>query len=127
MIAIYSLVGLGVFVHSGFENKALINLFSYAILYLAIPAYGAFGMWRHNKSSVIILLLFFVSQSIRVIGGDNWFLYAPPFSLGMAFGNFTDGQGYLVDYFAISMVLILALLLRTLISSNNKLSPEKLK
>lgn len=122
IIAVYAIIALGVFVFSGFEHKAVINLFSYAFLYIVIPAYGAFGVWKQNQNSVFISLVFFTSQSIRTIGGDNWFLYAPPFSLGMTFGDFSDGQGYLVDYFAISMAVFLALLFWTLYSAKKQLS-----
>ncbi|NQZ22697.1 MAG: hypothetical protein HRT53_11635 [Colwellia sp.] len=122
ILAVYAIIALGVFIFSGFEHKAVINLFSYAFLYIVIPAYGAFGIWKHKQRSVFISLLFFVSQSIRTIGGDNWFIYGAPFSLGMAFGDFSDGQGYLVDYFAISMAVFLALLFWTLYSANKQLS-----
>jgi hypothetical protein len=122
ILAVYAIIALGVLVFSGFEHKAFINLFSYAFLYIVIPAYGAFGVWKHNQRSVFISLLLFVSQSIRTIGGDNWFLYAPPFSLGMTFGDFSDGQGYLLDFFAIFMAVFLALLFWILYSANKQLS-----
>jgi hypothetical protein len=121
---VYSIVGLGVFVFSGFENKAVIKLFSYAFIFIAIPAYGAFGVWKHNRSSVFISLLLFASQSIRTLGGDNWFLYAPPFSLSIPFGDFSNGQGYLLDYFAISMTVFMALLLWILFSTNKQLNKK---
>lgn len=124
ILAVYSIISLGVFVFSGFENKAFINLFSFAFLYIVIPAYGAFGVWKHNQSSVFISLLFFASQSIRTLGGDNWFIYGPPFSLGMTFGDFSNGQGYLVDYFAISMAVFLALLLWILYSANKQFNKK---
>ncbi len=122
ILAVYAIIALGVFVFSGYENKGVINLFSYAFLYIVIPAYGAFGVWKHNQSSVFISLLFFSSQSIRTVGGDNWFIYGAPFSLGMTFGDFSDGQGYLVDFFAISMAVLLALLFCILYSANKELS-----
>jgi len=121
ILAVYAVIALGVFVFSGFENKGVFNLFSYAFLYIVIPAYGAFGVWKHNQRSVFISLLFFSSQSIRTVGGDNWFIYGAPFSLSMTFGDFSDGQGYLVDYFAISMAVLLALLLWILHSATKQL------
>lgn len=120
ILAIYSLIGIGIVVFSEVEFKAAVNFYSYICLYIVIPAYGAYGIWKHKLNAVLISLLFFLSQSIRVIGRDSWFPFAPPFSLGVPFGNFSVGQGYLVDIFAIAMVIFLALLLWVLFKHSKK-------
>lgn len=120
IITVYSLIGIGVVVNSEFETKAVFNLLSYIFLYITIPIYGAYGIWKQDLTSVVISLLFFTSQSIRAIDGRSWFPYPPPFSLGVPFGDFSDGQGYLFDYFAASMVIFLAFLVRVLFTSNKK-------
>ena len=103
---------------SEFESKPVLNLLPYVVLYILIPAYGSISVWKQSQMGLLISLLFFVSQSIRLIGGDSWLPYSPPFSLGLPFGNFSDGQGYLIDFFAISMAIFLALLLWVLTPLN---------
>jgi hypothetical protein len=56
--------------------------------------------------------VFFISQSIRSIGTDNIIPNIMPISLSVPFGDFSTGQGYLVDLFAMSMAMLLAWLLK---------------
>jgi hypothetical protein len=121
ILAMYSIVGIGVVAFSKPEVIAALNLISYIFLYIIVPIYGAYGVWKQRLSSVILSLLFFTSQCIRPIAGKSWFPYAPPFSLCVPFGNFLDGQGYLFDFFATSMVIFLALLVWALLTSNKRL------
>jgi hypothetical protein len=118
ILSVYSLVGIGIVVSSELETKVAFNLFSYIFLYIIVPTYGAYGVWKQNLTSVVVSLLFFTSQSIRAIGGGSWFPYPPPLSLGLPFGDFSDGQGYLFDYFSASMVIFLAVLLWVLFTPN---------
>ena len=124
ILAVYSVVGIGVVVSSKQEVKVTLNLIIYVFLYIIVPAYGAYGIWKQRLSSLIVSLLFFTSHTIRSIGVGNWFPYAPPFSLGIAFGDFSDGQGYLFDYFATSMVIFLALLIWVLFTPNKPLKQD---
>ena len=94
----------------GLETKVAFNLLSYIFLYIILPTVGAFGVCKKNLTSVVVCLLFFTSQSIRTIGGESWFPYPPPLSIGVAFGDFSDGQGYLFDYFSASMAIFLTVL-----------------
>lgn len=118
------MIGIALVVSSAFDSHATLRIFSYVCIYIIVPAYGAYGVWKQSLASVIISLLFFASQSIRVIGGDSWFPYAPPFSLALPFGDFSDGQGYLFDYFSTSMAIMLALLLWVLLRSNKQVSSD---
>ena len=124
ILFVYSLVGIGIVVSSELETKAAFNLLSYIFLYIIVPTYGAYGVWKQNLTSVVVSLLFFTSQSIRVIGGESWFPYPPPLSLGLPFGDFSDGQGYLFDYFSVSMVIFLAVLLWVLFNPNKQISKD---
>jgi hypothetical protein len=118
------MIGIAVIVFSGFDTHAILRNFSYICIYIIVPAYGAYDVWKQSLASVIISLLFFASQSVRIIGGDNWFPYAPPFSLSLSIGDFSDGQDYLFDYFSTSMVIMLALLLWVLLRSNKQVSSD---
>jgi hypothetical protein len=110
ILTVYSLVGIGIVVSSELETNAAFNLLSYIFLYIIVPIFWAYGVWKQNLTCVVVSLLFFTSQSIRAIGGGSWFPYPPPLSLGVPFGDFSDGQGYLFDYFSASMVIFLAFL-----------------
>jgi hypothetical protein len=124
ILTVYFLLGISVVVSSEFETTAALNLLSYICLYIIVPIYGAYGIWKQNLSSIVVSLLFFASHSVRVIGGASWFPYPPPFSLGIPLGSFSDGQGYLFDYFAAAMVIFLALLVRVLFTPNQQSSKE---
>ncbi|WDE05198.1 hypothetical protein SG34_028550 [Thalassomonas viridans] len=124
ILAMFSLIGIGVMAFSGFENKPLLNIFSYLAVFVLIPAYGAYDVWHKRRKGLLAALLFFASQSIREIGGESWFPYFPPVSLGVPFGDFSDGQGYLVDFFAIAMAMLLAFLLWRLLAADNTVKPD---
>ncbi|WDD99300.1 hypothetical protein [Thalassomonas actiniarum] len=108
VLAIFSLLAIGVVAFSGMENNPLVNIFSYLVVFILIPAYGAYGAWYKRRTALFVALMVFACQSIREVGGDSWFPYFSPFSLAIPFGDFSDGQGYLVDCFAIVMAMSLA-------------------
>jgi len=114
MLAIYSIAGIGVVLFFEFEEESFLSSIFYVFVFILIPACSACGVWQQNKKTLIIPLLLFLSQSIRFIGGEYWFPYFPPISVGMPLGNFANGQGYLIDFFAIIMTIYLAWLLRGL-------------
>ena len=124
ILSVYSLFGIGIVVSSELESKVAFNLLSYIFLYIIVPTYGAYGVWKQNLTSVVVTLLFFTSQSIRAIGGGSWFPYSPPLSLGVTFGDFSDGQGYLFDYFSASMVIFLVILLWVLFTPNKQINKD---
>ena len=111
MLAIFSLIGVGIVALSEGENKPFFNILPYLVVFILVPAYGAYSAWHRQRKGLLVALFFFASQSIRGIGGDSGFPYLPPISLGFPFGDFADGQGYLVDFFAIFVTLVLAWLL----------------
>jgi len=119
ILAIYCLFGIGVIIFSGFGSKPFLNLLSYVFVFVLIPAFSTYGVWQRSKKAMTVSLFLFLSQSIRFIGGESWFPYFPPISLGIPFGNFANGQGYLIDFFAISMTIFLACLLWTSLPFNN--------
>jgi len=121
ILAIYSFVGVGIIVFSEFESKPALKLFSYILVFVLIPLYGTYGIWKKSRKVLLLSLLLFLSQSIRGIGGELWFLYSPPISIGIPFGSFADGSGYLIDFFAITMTIFLFGLLRTSHHTKRKL------
>jgi hypothetical protein len=116
LLIVYSLTGIAVITFSYFENTPPISLIFYITAFIVIPLYGAYGAWRQRRKALFISLLFFLSQTIRIIGGEHWFPSSPPISLGIPFGDFSNGQGYLIDFLAIAMAIYLACLLRMLIT-----------
>ncbi|WDE12094.1 hypothetical protein [Thalassomonas haliotis] len=115
VLALFSLLGIGVIAFSGVEDKAFVDIFSYLVVFVLIPGYGAYGVWYKRRKAMLVTLMVFASLSIREVGLDSWFPYFPPLSLGIPFGDFSDGQGYLADFFAIAMAMSLAILLWPLV------------
>jgi hypothetical protein len=114
LLVIYALTAVAVIVLSPYENNSSLSLAFYILAFILIPLCGAYGAWQQRRKALFISFLFFLSQSIRVIGGGYWFPYPSPISLGVPFGDFSNGQGYLIDFFAIAIAIHLASLLRIL-------------
>ncbi|NTS77530.1 hypothetical protein HR060_11715 [Catenovulum sp. SM1970] len=110
ILVIYALLGIGLVMFYGAENKTPLSLIVYVLLYIVIPLYGAYSIGKKHVTGVVACLIFFMSQSIRRIGGESELAFKAPFSLGIPFGDFSDGQGYLFDCFAIFIGVLLALL-----------------
>ncbi len=110
ILALFSLIGFIGIIYVGFDSD--FSLVIGIVLYGLIPAYGAYGTWVKSRIAIFILLLFFVSQCIRSIGTDSLLPNFTPITISFPFGDFSDGQGYLIDLFAIFMVIFLAMLLK---------------
>lgn len=114
ILACFALIGLGIIILSDFASTAsrLICL----VLYVLIPAYGAYGIFVKSKLAILVTLLFFISQSIRMVDSESLIPHIAPITLSVAFGDFSNGQGYLIDFFAMVMVVFLMWLLKGLMS-----------
>jgi len=120
--ALFSLIGLGITIFSDIEGDLSI-LVSF-ILFFLIPALGAYGTHFKKRSAILVSLVFFLSQSIRGIGTDNIIPNIMPISISFPFGDFSSGQGYLIDLFAIFMAIFLGWLLKLVITSNKKIKRD---
>ena len=89
------------------------------LLYVLLPAYGAYGTWVKSRIAIPITLVFFVSQSIRSVSSEGLIPNIAPITLSFAVGDFLNGKGYLIDFFAIFMALFLAWLFKVIITSND--------
>lgn len=116
ILALYTLIGLGVTIYSDFESdlSALVSI----LLYVLIPAYGTYGTWTKSRIAMLITLVFFISQSVRSVGTDGLIPHIAPITISFPVGDFSNGQGYLIDLFAISMAVFLAWLLKLVITPN---------
>ncbi|GAA6170360.1 hypothetical protein NBRC116592_00300 [Colwellia sp. KU-HH00111] len=117
ILALFSLIGLIATIYIDFESNlsALISL----LLYVLLPAYGAYGTWVKSRIAIPITLVFFVSQSIRSVSSEGLIPNIAPITLSFAVGDFLNGKGYLIDFFAIFMALFLAWLFKVIITSND--------
>ncbi|MDO6719191.1 hypothetical protein Q4575_07260 [Psychrosphaera sp. 1_MG-2023] len=116
ILAIFTLIGLGIVIFSDFESTAsrLICL----ALYVLIPAYGAYGIFIRSRRAIFVSVAFFISQSIRMVDSESIIPHIAPITVSVPFGDFSNGQGYLIDYFAIVMVVFLIWLLKGLMTPN---------
>lgn len=104
-IGLYALIGLvfGVVRWSILLEQG--NLISYFAWFFFIPALIA---WLCIKRMWLVLTpWYFAAQFVRPLNSDSWLPSNPPVSLGWAFGDFSVGQGRLLDGFALMMALLL--------------------
>ena len=109
--ALYALIGLGLTLHSDIPSD-LSRLASF-VLFALIPAYGAYGTYFRRPGGILVSLIFFISQSIRRVSPDSFVPDVMPITVSFPIGDFSDGQGYLVDVFALFMAIFLAWLLKS--------------
>ncbi|MEW6993818.1 hypothetical protein AADZ84_06065 [Colwelliaceae bacterium MEBiC 14330] len=122
ILALFTLIGLVVITYSNFESdlSALISI----LLFVLLPAYGAYGTWVKSRMAILITVVFFIFQSVRNVGTDNLFPHIAPITISFPIGDFSNGQGYLIDFFAISMAIFLAWLLKVVITPNKALKSD---
>ncbi len=122
ILALFTLIGLVVIPYSDFESdlSALISI----LLFVLLPAYGAYGTWVKSRMAILITVVFFIFQSVRNVGTDNLFPHIAPITISFPIGDFSNGQGYLIDFFAISMAIFLAWLLKVVIIPNKVLKSD---
>jgi hypothetical protein len=116
LLALFSLIGLVATLYT--ELESLFISVICMIMFVFIPAYGSYGIWVKNKHAIVITLMFFIWQSVRSVNADNVMPNIAPITVSFAVGDFSNGEGYLVDFFAIFMALFLAYLLKMLITQS---------
>jgi hypothetical protein len=123
ILILFTLIGLFVVIFSDFYS--IVSVLIFFVLYVLIPAYGAYGTFVKSRRAIFVSMVFFISQSIRSVGGDSLIPHIAPITLSLPFGDFSNGQGYLIDYFAIFMAIFLAWLLKVLITPNKPFKQDK--
>ena len=116
ILGLYTLIGVVISGYSQFEQygSTLLSI----LLYVLLPAYGTYGIRLKNKTAIIITLVLFLSQSVRIISADALIPHIAPITISIPLGDFSKGQGYLIDFFAIAMVVWLGWLFREVNSAN---------
>jgi presenilin-like A22 family membrane protease len=106
ILVIFASIGFFICVRSGFEsyNQTIIA----ALLYVVIPLYGAYGLWRRKQLAIVVLIIFFAYQCIRSVEPGSAMSFTVPISISLPIGDFAKGEGYLIDLFAILMMVGLA-------------------
>ena len=77
VLALFSLLGIGVIAFSGVEDKPFVNVFSYLVVFVLIPGYGAYGAWYKRRKALLLALMVLpprVSGKWAVIAGCRIFL-----------------------------------------------------
>lgn len=120
ILTLFTLIGLTIVIYTDLESypKTAISI----MLYVLIPAYGAYGTWFKSPVAILTTLLFFITQSVRRIGYGSLIPHIAPITLSFPVGEFVNGQGYLIDCFAIFMAVFLALLFKQVAFSNKQVN-----
>jgi len=122
ILVLFTLIGLGVIIFSDFETTEIMLICF--VLYVLIPAYGAYGTFVQSRNALLVSFLFFVFQSIRQVDDGNLIPHIAPITVSFPFGDFSNGQGYLIDFFAIFMAIFLGWLLKVVISPSKVLKSD---
>jgi hypothetical protein len=122
--ALFALIGLGIVMYSYIESD--LSIFISIVFYVLVPSLGAYGTYFKKRSAILVSLVFFISQVYRNISTDNLIPNIRPITISFPFGDFSNGHGYLIDFFAIFMAIFLAWLLKEVIATN-KLINKNLK
>ena len=110
--ALYALIGLVIVIVYPFEevNQTIVAL----VLYCGMPMVGAYGAWKQRSLYLALALFFFIFQSVRSANAEGVLLNIAPISISVPFGDFANGQGMYIDFFAIGLALLLIILMRKL-------------
>lgn len=113
ILALFAVIGLVLCLYLDFESY--LNTITSVLLYVFIPAYGAYGTWNKSAISIFLSLMLFILLSIRTVNVDSLIPHISPISISFPIGDFSKGEGYLIDYFAIFMAIFLACLFKIVI------------
>ena len=116
ILVLFSLIGGGMLLSLTFNST--VETFIVFILYVLIPAYGAYGLLKGKRKAVLMAIFLFAHQSVRPVNNDDLIPDIAPITVSFSMGDFQSGQGYLVDLFAIFMVLLLVWLFRSMVNKN---------
>lgn len=89
------------------ENTSVFQLALYADIYIFCCILAATLLWKKKTSGYAFALLPSVSQAVRPIGDSAWLNLPPPISLGFPVGDFSIGQGFIVDVLALAISVLL--------------------
>lgn len=117
ILFIYAFIGLAIAVLADFNNTIAYAVVT--VLYVLIPIYGGWGVWRRQSKAIAISMLLFVTQSFRLIDKQSIVPHISPITISFPITDFSQGSGYFIDIFAIGMAAYLAWLLK-LNSLSNK-------
>ncbi len=109
ILSAFTLIGLGLLILTEFDS--LVSAMVSSLLYVIMPAYGAYGLWYKRRLAIGVSLMLFVWQSVRRVNPDSVIPHISPITVSVAVGDFSNGDGYVIDFFAIGMVALLAWLL----------------
>ena len=115
-LLVYALIGLVICFVVEFESN--IDILLVVLLFITIPLIGAYGVWKRNIIAIAVSVVPFVLQSVRSISPDRFIPNIAPITISLPVGDFSNGNGYLVDFFALFMILYLTIMLSKL--TNNK-------
>jgi hypothetical protein len=66
-----------------------------------------------EKTTIAVSLVLFIFMSVRRVGEGAMLPHIAPITFSLPIGDFANGQGYLIDVFAIIMVMYMGWLFKT--------------
>lgn len=88
-------------------GKPALEIALYIFLYPFACSLAAYYFWQHRAIAYVLGLLPSLSQVFRPIGDWAWLSLPPPISLGIPMGDFSAGRGFVLDFLAAALVIVL--------------------
>ncbi len=101
----YAILGLFVCLSMIVDNQTLsaTTLFSGVICYIVLPIYGIVGVKKKDLTALLVMALLFLFISVRFTGEAAWLPVISPIAISFPITDFPEGEGYLLDVFALLM------------------------
>lgn len=106
VLGVYAAIGFTITFLAGIDD--LLKMLVSFLLYGVIPTLCAVGLWNQSRISLLLSIALFTSQCIRRVGVGSVLPHIAPITFSLPVSSFEGAGGYLLDFFAILMVLFLA-------------------
>ena len=116
VLSLYALIGAFICLTFTFDRG--VSLVMVSFLFVIMPSFGAYLTWHKKTLGIFSCALLFAFLSVRPVTTDNILPHIAPITLSFPLGDFTQGGGMLIDFFAIFMACFLAWLGKVSMASN---------
>lgn len=113
ILLFFALFGGVINIVTDFDNRYILLLS--LVVYVCIPFIGAISCWKKLAPGMVLAVIFFAFLSVRTTSNMSILPHMSAFSIAYPIGNFSEGKGYLIDFFAIFMALFVSYLSKRIV------------
>ena len=127
LLVIIALIALAIVLLTPASNTSLFRALAYGAVFVFLPLVAAWGLWSEKTWGILLSMLFYLSQCVKPLAILSWFPFMPPVSLAIPYGNFTQGEGMLIDVYAITITAWLVFLFHSSRNSARTTQEQKVR